>query len=67
MGTCIYFQAGFATGVTLLLFMAALMLYTSYRILDSVKGISKYSSLLIVYLFSFASNTLLNIDIVGIK
>ncbi|KAH3693263.1 hypothetical protein DPMN_192667 [Dreissena polymorpha] len=32
-------QAGFATGVSLLLLMGALMLYTSYRILDSVKGI----------------------------
>jgi len=38
---CYFLQAGFVTGVLLLLFMAGLMLYTSYRILDSVKGISK--------------------------
>lgn len=32
-------QAGFACGIILLLVMAALMFYTSYRVLHSVKGI----------------------------
>lgn len=36
-------QAGFTCGVALLLAMGALMLYTSYRVLHSVRGISKLS------------------------
>ena len=36
-------QAGFVTGILLLLAMAGLMLYTSYRILKSVEGICKLS------------------------
>ena len=35
-------QAGFVNGIVLLLAMAALMLYTSYRILKSVEGLCKY-------------------------
>ena len=34
-------QAGFMCGICLLLAMATVMLYTSYRILDSVKGFRK--------------------------
>ena len=34
-------QAGFATGVGLLVFMAGVMLYTSYRILKSVQQLGK--------------------------
>lgn len=39
-------QAGFVTGIALLLAMAGLMLYTSYRILKSVEGISISSEVL---------------------
>ena len=38
-------QAGFVNGIVLLLAMAALMLYTSYRILKSVEGLCKYQQL----------------------
>ncbi|OWF48889.1 sodium-coupled neutral amino acid transporter 9-like [Mizuhopecten yessoensis] len=36
-------QAGFVTGITLLVLMAGLMLYTSYRILTAVQGMSSDS------------------------
>ncbi|XP_052775192.1 sodium-coupled neutral amino acid transporter 9-like isoform X1 [Mya arenaria] len=39
-------QAGFAAGIAFLLFMAGIMLYTSYRILDSVKGLKSTSEVI---------------------
>ena len=42
MNVIMIFQAGFGLGIGFILVMAAISLYTAYRVLKSIEGICKF-------------------------